>query len=572
MKSKNLTAPQWIIRIIFPIFAIFAILVMSGCTSARSDAPEKSSCNDLDVTNCTVFTVSQGEKVFFGGNSDWINFESNYYWVDPGDNTHYGAIFFGKPDNVQQGFNEVGLAYDANGLPEEPVNIHAGSEPVYGSYASYPIKILQECATVDEVISWVNTHQWHTVMWDQLHFADASGAAVVISAGPDGKVTFTRKPEGNSYLVSTNFNLANPNNGTYPCWRFDLAEQMLKEIVTPEELIAERVASILDAVHVESTTNWTIMSVVGDLPQGLVYVYLFHQFDSPIILNIADEIAKAPGPGPLRDLFPPETIHQADQAYQRILMLSTKCKVLGFSWLGLVILSIVGLLILARSKPNHLAFWVFIVTVLGPIGLLVWLIARRDIGSPVLIEVLGDLPPNVIGLVITFLCLVLVPGMNQSIILQLLAIYAIPLFLSLFFYQAPVLAWTKKESFIRTAFNRLPFILVTTNLALAGLIAVAGSLIKRNLDYCGLNSSTILSWWAFSALGAIVGGLLLLAFHAWGNRHGFSNWSVLLLRSRKEDSNKVISTRSLWRQLWVWILLSFIILFAGLISGMMISS
>ena len=32
---------------------------------------------------CTVFTVSKGEQVFFGGNDDYISPDS-YYWVDSG--------------------------------------------------------------------------------------------------------------------------------------------------------------------------------------------------------------------------------------------------------------------------------------------------------------------------------------------------------------------------------------------------------------------------------------------------------------------------------------------------------
>ena len=32
---------------------------------------------------CSVFTVAKGDRVFFGGNDDYINPDS-YYWVEPG--------------------------------------------------------------------------------------------------------------------------------------------------------------------------------------------------------------------------------------------------------------------------------------------------------------------------------------------------------------------------------------------------------------------------------------------------------------------------------------------------------
>ena len=135
------------------------------------------------------------------------------------------------------------------------------------------MRTLSECATVEEVIAWIQAHRWHTAMRDQLHFADATGDAVVISAGPDGKVAFTRKPPGDSFLVSTNFNVANPSSGGYPCWRHSRAEEMLSRIESQDELTAERVASVMDAVHVESASGWTLNTLVADLPKRLVYVY-----------------------------------------------------------------------------------------------------------------------------------------------------------------------------------------------------------------------------------------------------------------------------------------------------------
>jgi len=159
---------------IFALLALSAMLLgLAGCgqraapttiatvvqrkppSASTEVAPEplRSPC-DPPPRGCTVFTISQGDRVFFAGNSDWHERDSTY-WVDPGGDTRYGAIYFGEPDNVQQGFNEKGLAYDANGLPEAPVNSHAGRKPVFGSYTSYPIKILRECATVEEVIAWV---------------------------------------------------------------------------------------------------------------------------------------------------------------------------------------------------------------------------------------------------------------------------------------------------------------------------------------------------------------------------------------------------------------------------------
>jgi hypothetical protein len=520
---------------------------------------------DPPAHGCTIFTVSLGDRVFFGGNGDWINFDSNYYWVDPGSDRRYGAIYFGVPENVQQGFNEKGLAYDANGLPAAPVTSHAGRWPASGGHSSYFIHILRECATVEEVITWVREHRWHQAMHYQMHFADATGDAVVISAGPDGRLAFTRKPDGDGFLVSTNFNLANPINGSYPCWRYERAEALLKEITAQDELTAERAASVLDAVHVASPSGFTVLSLVGDLPQGLVYVYLFHQFDAPIVLDVAEEIARAPDPGPLRDLFPPDTVRRVDRAYQRLMARSTRCNALGLAWLGLVGVSLAALILLARSG-RQAAFWVLVVAVLGPVGLLVWLIAAGGRRASVLVEVAGALLPCVVGMVAALLAAVLVPAIGQSSSLQLLLFYSLPLVVGLVLYEGAVLTLATKRSYLRILFERLPTVLVSTNLVLAGLLAISTPLVKAHLNVCGFSTWTILPWWAINVLGAAGGGLLLTVYHAWAVRQGFGAWSTPFGEAKQPNDAIAVSSPP-WRRLYPWVVLSFLTLIGGIVLG-----
>jgi hypothetical protein len=524
------------------------------------------SCNDSGVRHCTVLTVSQGNRVFFGGNDDYINRDSTY-WVSPGRATRYGAIFFGKADNVQQGFNEKGLAYDANGLARAPVTSHPGRKPVYGGYTSYPIHILQQCATVEEVIAWVQEHRWHEAMHDQLHFADATGDAVVISAGPDGKVAFTRKPPGDGFLVSTNFNLANPSSGGYPCWRYSRAEDMLGQIQGQDGLTAERVASIMEAVHVEGPSGWTLYSVVADLRQRLVYVYFMFQYDAPIVLTIDEEIAHPQPSRPLSELFPEETQRRADQAYQRLVTRSTRCDVAGLAWLGVVAIALVALLLLTRSRRRGLAFWALVVAVLGPVGLLARLVAARDRRPRALVETVGDLPPSVVGTVVALLTAVLVPGIGQNVGLLLLALYCIPLTVGLFFYQAPLLARSTGRGYARTILRRLPAVLVSTNLALAGLMAVSLPLINWHVNYCGLSTCAVLQWWAIAVLGALVAGPLLYVYQAWAVRRGFTSWSALLWGTGEAGDDTTTVSSPPWRRLWLWVVLSFVVLVAGVAVG-----
>lgn len=81
---------------------------------------------------------------------------------------------------------------------------------------------------------------------------------------------------------------------------------------------------------------------------------------------------------------------------------------------------------------------------------------------------------------------------------------------------------------MHTNLSRLPAVLVSTKLALTGLLAISLPLIKWPLNTCGHRPLTILSWWATTALGALVGGLLLHPHDIWAVGRGTAAWSVLL--------------------------------------------
>ncbi len=525
-------------------------------------------CGEEDIAGCTVFTISKGEHVFFGGNDDYHNPDS-YYWVDPGEGDDYGAIWIGFPDNVQQGVNEKGLAYDANGLPRIDTNPHREREPVFGSYTSYPIHILHECATVAEVIEWVNTHQWHTYMHDQMQFADASGDAVVISAGEDGEVVFTRKSPGDGFLVSTNFNVANPSNGYYPCERYETAAEMLADLVSADSaLTVEDTTAVLDAVHGEGGSSWTIESMLADLPNGVVYLYTYYQFDHPLVLNVADEIAKAPPPTMLSYMFPEDVRAESARRYHQALDNQGLCLQIGKIWVGMVLVSLVLMTLFARRNFWGWVFWLDVVIVLGPLGLLAWLLAglkqKARPWQAILVETVGHLPPVVLAFMVMLAVIILFPQAQANQLLLILFIFVLPTLLGWLFFQGPLLALAARRGYLRTLGQRLPVAWVGANLGIAGIFALAMPLVNWLSNTCSMMEPspwTLVSLWAVVIAGAVLGLLLILLYELWAVRRGYTAWSVLTSGDGEVSSPG-------WRRLWWWILLSI----AAPIGGIMLSN
>ena len=515
---------------------------------------------------CTVFTLSKGDQVFFGGNDDYIEPDS-YYWVDPPKNGSYGAIWIGTPDNVQQGVNEMGLAYDANGLPRVEVNPHTERTTFTGAYTAYPVEILRQNASVAEVIEWVTTHEWHAYMHDQMHFADANGDAVVISAGTDGELVFTRKPAGDSFLVSTNFNVANPGNAHgYPCWRYDAAQRELGKLLTePEALEVSDVSRVLETTHVAAAASWTIGSMLADLSTGKVYLYYFHQFDQPVVLDVAEQLADPPEPGSLSSLFPQSVQEEASRRYQRILARTTIGQRIGLAWLGSVVASLALFMAFSLRRRLGRRYWLLTVIVLGPLGLLIWSVTPRSQashpGSGALIESLGDVASTAIAYLAMLLFILLAPGVQSSDLMQLLLLIGLPLATMLLLFHGPLRASATELGLFALMRRRFPDAVVSANLGMAGANAVATPFVSIGLSSHSAQSSPIATLglvWLIAVAGALVGGGLLWIYNRWAVRQGYGSWSLLL-------SDSAVPAFPGWRRLKWWIPLSFLAQIGGVV-------
>jgi len=284
--------------------------------ASTADPFDQAVCSQDDLAraapmSCTIITASQGDTALFANNEDWIS-PDTYIWTRPGSDQTYGAIYVGFDDFFPQGgINEMGLAYDVNGLPRMALNRHPelpGAPDKFGYY------LLERAATVDEAIEWLSSFSWGS-LGGQIHIADATGAAAVMSAGPDGELAFTRKEQGDGYLVSTNFNLAYPQNGSEPCWRYDMATRMLDRTFKKSVLDVEQLRMVLDAVHQEGPTYNTVYSNIFDLRQGVIYLYHWYQFDEVVVLDVEEVLTHDSTSHTIRSLFSQETVDEAAAAY-----------------------------------------------------------------------------------------------------------------------------------------------------------------------------------------------------------------------------------------------------------------
>lgn len=258
--------------------------------------------------SCTIFSVSFGESVFFGNNEDWRN-PLTYIWVEPSGEGKYGVLCVGFDDlGPQGGINEKGLAFDGNALPYVPIKSYP--DRLQPSEAVVNKIIMQKCATVEEAITMARSYDWGTIysgkFAGQYLLADATGDACVLGFGADGELAVTRKPKGNGFIVSTNFNRSNPENrnNPYPCKRYETATRMLEKVNKEGDLTLAFLVSVLDAVHEEGWRINTLYSNIFDLKKGIAYFYDRHRYDRVAELDVIETIKSRQPPKLIKDLFP----------------------------------------------------------------------------------------------------------------------------------------------------------------------------------------------------------------------------------------------------------------------------
>ncbi len=340
--------------------------------------------SDSIFGSCTIFTASYGDNILFGNNEDYTT-PATYYWVEPQSQGNYGGVYFGFENFFAQGgINEKGLVFDANALPETPLNLH----PELPSPPSEHVMktIMQKAATVEEAIDIAGRYSrenWGIPLSGQIILADTVGDAVVIGAGLDGELTFTRKKQGDGYLISTNFNRANPKNAfSYPCWRYDKADSMLNNIDDKNKLTVEYFKSILDATHLESSSMNTLYSNIYDLRNGIIYLYHWHQFDEVIKLDVAEQIAQGKSHTKINILFSKETVDRALAEYRGYEEENAIIRNLILAWKIIIILSLIVLIaysaLIIRVPLRSQLGWVLVVALFGPFGLSAYILSHRQ--------------------------------------------------------------------------------------------------------------------------------------------------------------------------------------------------
>jgi hypothetical protein len=264
---------------IFTILLIFIFLILQNNISA-----------------CTGFTASQGDKVLFGNNEDWFD-PDPYIIIHPSEYNRYGRLYIEfrwPPENPRYyvsftGINDQGLCFDSF-LHPQLLPTQSREKPYFnGDIMEY---CLETCSKVEEVIHIFNSYNLEFMENFQYFIVDRFGNSAIIEGD---EIIYKNR----NFQVITNFLQSNPSHGWYPCWRYEKAVEMLENM---ENLSVEYFTEICNATHQEGSYP-TIYSYVNDLESNMMYLYHYYDYNKKVVIDINEEIQKGYHSYYLPDLF-----------------------------------------------------------------------------------------------------------------------------------------------------------------------------------------------------------------------------------------------------------------------------
>jgi hypothetical protein len=310
--------------------------------------------------------------------------------------------------------------------------------------------------------------------------------------------------------------------------------------------------------------------MVTDLVNGVIYLYYFYQYDDPVIINIKGELANPRAAGPLSSLFPENVREEAANRYWQATKTIRINNIIGRSWAVVILISLV-LLLFFTSRRKGLRFWLPAVFVLGPAALLMKVAApdpvKNSVWRTVLTETLGNMIPLCIGFLAS-LSIMIVKAVSGGIspLQQILYIFGFPLLTAWLIFHGPMLASTGNMRFPDFLFQRLPQVLTVTFLGLAGIFPVAMPLVNRSIamsQIMPLSPWIVMTWWAITIVGGLAGGFLIFIYEQWAVKRGYQAWNVYAGNGGEIDTPR-------WKKIWWWVIISILIILAGLVAGLIL--
>ena len=280
---------------------------------------------------CSMFKITLFGKTMVGNNEDAWRVNSRI-WFETGKNGHYGAAYVGHDDGFPQGgLNEAGLVYDGFAVYRRTLRPATGKKKMedFGAFLTF---LLRQCATVQEVQSFVNQYDRSRSNGSMLLFVDKSGDYLVVEADT------TILGHDKKYVLANFCPSLTPDPSVVKVARYRRGMAFLQH---QEDSSLRFCTAMMDTMHEcrAKLGDGTTYTSIYDLEKKLIYLYFYHDYRHCVSFDLQRELAKGDHCILISSLFPsnPEYIRftRFKTPFNSIGVLTALGAVSLFFWLSL---------------------------------------------------------------------------------------------------------------------------------------------------------------------------------------------------------------------------------------------
>ncbi|MGY5353182.1 carcinine hydrolase/isopenicillin-N N-acyltransferase family protein [Wenyingzhuangia sp. IMCC45533] len=194
---------------------IFYLLALILCTRSKA---------------CSIiyFVDEKTGKIYVANNEDyWLNTKA-YIQYSPQKKDKMARVWYGWDHFAQGGINQAGLFFDAAVTPTQ--KIPKGYNPPNGRNVGD--EILANCKTTAQALSFLEKNKI-AIPNGHMMFGDKNGNAVVVE-WIDGESVLNYIK--NNVLIATNYLLSKPEEGNFPCYRYQSIEERIDKLKQLENI------------------------------------------------------------------------------------------------------------------------------------------------------------------------------------------------------------------------------------------------------------------------------------------------------------------------------------------------
>jgi len=218
--------------------------------------------------------------------------------------------------------------------------------------------------------------------------------------------------------------------------------------------------------------------------------------------------------------------------------------------------------------------WLLIIILLGPIGLLVYLISyrqpQRSLKPQAVManwkRALGESVYSVTGFAIGILVMIayfIYIQPNADLLTILVISYIVPFLIDLMFFRTPLVVSRLGGRYWIAVHKTIFAQAISTNLVWSAGFPVI--LLLRIRWFPGLPQMVNPQFWLMILLAAIAGLLIIYPFNLWMTRRGFGYWPTRIFAGGKTAIEEKSMTTLYFRNAWGVLLLSFVLLIISVV-------